>query len=467
MLRRIRLKHVLLALGIACLVVPPLVILYFVYLFDWNTTRERVGAMASDKMARKIVIEGDIRPDWGWPVSRLSVDGITVDNVEGASEPLMLELERLFVAMNVRALFRGDLEFTEIALTKPRLLLERNDDGETNWEFSENAAGALALAPLPDERGEFPIIGRLAIDEGRITYRDPTKGTELAIRAATVRGEADDSDQRIEFDGDGVLQGQPFRFEVTGASVRELREGSAPYPVSASIVSGTTAASVSGTVTDPIAMKGLDVELTLRGDNAADLFPLTGIALLPTPAYDIEGRLAYDDGVWAFREFFGRMGDSDLSGELTWDQRRARPLLEASFTSQTLDLDDLGGFIGADPDSDEQDDSRLLPDVPLDISRLAAMDADVALRGVKVVTSKMPIDDFYARFELDDRMLRVEPIRFGTGQGNVLLELTVDARDEPVRIASKLELQRVPIKALFEDAAEAVGQPNVAEGFIG
>ena len=57
MIRRIRVKHVLVALGFACLVVPPLVILYFVYLFDWNSTRDRVSEAASARAARKIVID--------------------------------------------------------------------------------------------------------------------------------------------------------------------------------------------------------------------------------------------------------------------------------------------------------------------------------------------------------------------------------------------------------------------------
>ena len=475
-------KRALLALALLAVLTPALVLLYFVYLFDWNRARDPLSAAASERSNRKIVIQGDLRPTWGWPVSRLSAGGLMVGNVEGGSAPQMLELERLDVAIDLSSLLQGKLELTELTLVKPRLLLEKTASGASNWRFADNPAGGVAMALLPDDRGEFPIIDGLRIEDGHITYKDPASKTDISLRAATVHGKANTQAQRIRFNGKGVFQGEALKFELMGGSVRELRDSTTAYPVSASIVAGLTSIKIEGTVIDPVLLKGLDVTVNIKGSNAADLFPLTGIALPPTPPYDITGRLDYAADVWRFRKFSGRLGDSDLAGDLSWDVHGKRPLLIANFTSRKLDLDDLAGLIGARPGTGPgetaspeqiaeavaaQSDPRMLPDMPLDISRLAAMDAKVEFRGLKVVASKLPIDDFFMQAQLVDRVLEIKPVRFGTGSGNFAVWATINARQEPVQITSRTELQRIPIASLFDRTSAALGTQNLAQGYLG
>lgn len=477
-----RLRRGLLAAGLLILAVPPLVLLYLIYLFDWNRAREPLSAAASARSERKITIEGDLRPSWGWPISRLSASGLMVGNVADGSAPHMLELERIELAIDLRSLLKGKLELTELTLVKPTLLLEKTADGAANWRFSDNPAGGVAFMFLPDERGEFPLIDRLAIVDGRIRYKDPARQTDISLHAATVRGAAGGKARRLHFNGKGVLQGEALTFDLTGGSVRELRDASVAYPVSFSVATARTTVAMHGTVIDPVTLIGLDVTVTIKGSNAADLFPLTGIAAPPTPPYELTGKLDHAAGIWRFRHFTGRLGDSDLAGDLSWDVRAVRPLLKASFTSRKLDLDDLAGLIGARPGtgpgetaSAEQraaaavalTDTRILPNMPLDIRRLAAMDAIVDMRGIEVVSNRMPINDFHLNATLVDRLLKVAPVRFGIGGGDVVVWATIDARKEPVSIVSRSELRRLPVAALLDSASAAVGTRNLTQGKLG
>lgn len=166
-----------------------------------------------------------------------------------------------------------------------------------------------------------------------------------------MQGKSDQHAQRIRFNGEGVFQGEAMKFELTGGDVRELRDSTAAYPLSATLVAATTSIAIDGTMLDPALLKGLDVTVTIKGNNAADLFPLTGIALPPTPPYKVTGKLDYRAEVWRFRKFSGRLGDSDLAGNLSWDVHGKRPLLIASFISRKLDLDDLAGLPGLGKDS--------------------------------------------------------------------------------------------------------------------
>lgn len=68
-----------------------------------------------------------------------------------------------------------------------------------------------------------------------------------------------------------------------------------------------------------------------------------------TPPYRLKGHLKHDGKVWSFANFSGRVGDSDLSGNIRVDTAPKRPFMKADLVSNLLDFDDLAGFIGGKP----------------------------------------------------------------------------------------------------------------------
>src|SRR3546814_10468710 len=55
-------------------------------------------------------------------------------------------------------------------------------------------------------------------------------------------------------------------------------------------------------------------------------------------------------GEWRFTHLKGRFGDSDLAGRLTVSLPDDRLLLKADLATQSLDIIDVGPFIGYDPE---------------------------------------------------------------------------------------------------------------------
>ena len=165
-------------------------------------------------------------------------------------------------------------------------------------------------------------------------------------------------------------------------------------------------------------MKGEDVTLDIQGDDMANLYPLIRLVFPSTPPYRLKGHLKHDGKVWSFSNFSGRVGDSDLSGNIRVDTAPKRPFMKADLVSNLLDFDDLAGFIGGKPGtapgetaSEEQkkqaaaekDSDRIFPDQRYDLERLRAMDADVRLRAKKILAPKLPIDDLNATIKLERR----------------------------------------------------------------
>jgi uncharacterized protein involved in outer membrane biogenesis len=134
------------------------------------------------------------------------------------------------------------------------------------------------------------------------------------------------------------------------------------------------------------------VQSHLAGDDLEDIYHLLGLALPATPPYEISGVLERDGRVVHFRDMQGKLGDSDVAGQITLDVTGKKPLLQGELESKRLDIDDLAGLIGAPPSTkpgetvSEQQRAeaqelksrpRLLPDKPYDLRKLASLNADV------------------------------------------------------------------------------------------
>lgn len=426
---------------------------------DWQRVRTALAVTAGGVLGRDVRLDGPLVFDPGWPRTRIDLRDITIASRPGEAPPHLLHVDRLQAAIDLRRLLGGDLVLPELVVDAPDLQLEKDADGHANWRLPPGPD------PAPESRQEIPIIEHLRIDAGHLRYRDRARDVDLDMRLARASGSADERAPRIALDGRGTLRGQALEFHVSGGSLDALRETNAPYPLAGRITAGATKARFEGSVRDPVDARGFDLELTVAGASADDLYALTGIALLPTPPYRVKGRLKQLRGTWHFDDFSGRMGSSDLAGSLRWRPAEPRSRLTARFVSQRLALADLGPLIGLDP-SKEADDGRVLPDMPLALERLRSMDADVVFDGARIVARGQPLSDFHLRLLLDAGVLRVSPVRFTRDAGAFETWATIDGMREPPRVDLKSQLRALPLEPLFAATAQALNEPNVAAGSI-
>lgn len=447
--------------GVLCVsVLAILVAVWVLSRDDWRRVRELLAASASGALAREVRIDGPLAFDPGWPRTRLDLRDLTVESRPGETPPHLLHVDRLQVAIDLRRLLGGDLVLPLVAVDAPDLQLEKDAQGKGNWELPPGPD------PAPESRAEIPVIEHLRIDAGRLRYRDVGREVDLDMHLARVAGSADEQAPRVALDGRGTMRGQALRFHVTGGALEALRETTAPYPLAGEIEAGATQARFRGSVRDPVDAQGFDLELSIAGASADDLYALTGIAFLPTPPYRVKGRLRHLQGVWHFDEFSGRMGRSDLGGSLRWQPAEPRSRLDAHFVSQRLALADLGPLIGVDDAPEKADDGRVLPDVPLAVERLDTMDADVVFDGARVVAKHLPLTDFHLHLQLDAGVLRVTPVRFTHGDGAFEIRATIDGTRDPPHADLSSTLHALPLTPLFAGAADALDEPNLAAGSI-
>ena len=454
--------------ALVCLVVVGAGALYFFLTSDY--LRNRLEGHAGDYTGRKTRIAA-FSIGWvpsGWdPVANVQLDGVEIANAEWAKTPHMLKVERVDFDLRLWPLLKGDLVLPRLVLRKPEVEVEVGDKEQLNWSMGE-APGPVAVAKAiePDSRYGTPLIGQIEITGGRLGYRDSKRKLELDGTVTTATGKAGDQPQ-AELALKGTLEGQPLAVRFTGGSILMLRDTERPYPLDLDVTFGATRLKAKGTVHDPFKWTGADVDLTLSGPNLSDIYPLLGIPGPPTPPFVITGKLDREPGMWKFVRSKWRVGESDLSGEVTIDERKKPEFLTARLVSQKLVFEDLAPLIGAPPArkvnvSPKQAATQqqleatgdLFPNVPLHIEKLRAMNMDVTLDAKRVIAPPwLPVQALSFRVVILNGVATVRPLTMAVlGGGAIKGELAMDARTDAPAVRADLRFGEIEFKNFFRES---------------
>ncbi len=458
-----------------------LLALILIIIFSETLVRSLTESQGSKRLGRELVIAGDLDIDWHFTHTDVHIEKLHLANAPGYPDENMASIETLDFSFKPLKLLIGKLEFGDILLVKPRLILEKKSLDDNNWQFPAlSTANATQEAVEPDSRHDFPLIGMLELREGQVIYRDHTKGLSLDLALETVVGEGGESDngkteRNFTITGTGSIQDETFELEASGESLETLRDSTRDYPLTLRVTMGDTEVEVDGKFRDPIKLTGVDASLNISGNNMANLFYLTAIPLPPTPPYSLAGQLTKKDGVWGYEKFNGKVGGSDLSGDLTYDTRGERGFLKADLTSDLLDSQDLGGFIGLPPSGEDASPEQqqaaaekeaspnLIPDVPLSVERLRGTDLDVTLHAARIEAPNLPFKGMDVRFDLQDGLLKLDPLEVVLADGTIDGVIEVDAQQDVPPMKLDLNLRNLSLTQFFAGTRFA----NTTEGVFG
>jgi uncharacterized protein involved in outer membrane biogenesis len=437
-------------------------LLVFVVLFDWNAARGAIERAFLARTGRALVIGGalDVRLRWH-PL--IVAHDVRVANPAWAHHPDLLTARRLTLALSLPALARGAVRFHAIELVEPRLALERHD-GLRTWAFGTQGTGPA------------PTIGRLRIDQGTVEFRD--HDAEIAV-TAEVASRGDASADEVTVAAHGTYRGEAFRLRAEGPSVLGLADRSVAYPLAATVQAGRTHLRFEGTVTGLPSPSALDARLELAGDDLSDLRRLIGVAVPATPPYALRGRLYRDEGRWRLDGVVGRIGDTDVAGELAY-AATPRPHLTLAIVSERLDFDDLGPLIGAPPktsagetaSAEQRDEAQrlkqrrqALPSKPFDPGRWQRVDVDLSLTGRRVVhPPALPIQGLEATLQIRDGVLRLAPLRMRVAGGEIAAVIELDGRRSPLHGTAEMDFRRLALRELFPTVQAMRDARGVAHG---
>lgn len=458
------------------LLVITLMIVLIIAFFNWNWLRGPIERMATEKTGRQLVINGDLSAHLAWPHPSFRAERITFANPPWAKEKQMVAVDGVEFTIDLPALLMKNVVLPEVRLERPVVFLEQSADGRKNWLLDRDQK---------DEDSRIHI-DHILLDDGRFSYDDPVKKISIQSEISTQGQKNGTAKASIIFNAKGQYQGLPLAVHGTGGPVLALRDEAMPYPLKIDATIGHTTAQADGTITGLTKVSAIDLNLVLRGDSLADLFPLIGIVLPETPAYSTKGRLMHSARKWRYENFGGTTGKSDIAGTLQVNTGGKRPFMQGELVSKILDLADLGPLIGAKQGSLAEAakqpapspgqtaisaKARVLPDEPFNTDRWSTMDADVKLRAKSIHRAKaLPIEDLVVHLKLQDSVLTLNPLNFGLAGGDLVAVVSLDGQKDPIRAQAKVQAKKLLLGKLFPTvdlSGSSIGQINGAFDLTG
>jgi AsmA family protein len=417
--------------------------------FDWNTLRPVLARRITAATGRPASIDGDLKVHlWSWNPSA-EVYGLTLENPPWADRHLMFAAKRIFVSVNLGRLLRGQVVLPEVELQEPNINLQRDSKGRASWEL-----GTRAGAPNHNTQpAKVPAIRRLIIERGKLHVVDEIRKLTFSGTLVAAERAGKDDPSALKIRCSGTLNGKPFTLNANGGPLLDLDPGK-PYSFMADLTASDIHLDTHVTVRKPFDLGALDVDFTVTGNDLADVFYLTGLALPNTPKYRLTATVHVDGTKFHVDGLKGRLGTSDIAGQGDVETGGVRPKLTAKLSSASLNMADLEPTVGAPAPQATSlsandaagkprsappqaraapppaDAGRLLPDADLQVNRVRGMDANVTYKASSVRMPKVPMKEVDFHLVLDNGVLTMDPLSFGLDQGKFAGKVQIDARND-------------------------------------
>lgn len=486
-------KIVSVTAGIVVLLI--VIVIVVIATFDWNRLKPTINQKVSAELNRPFAIRGDLGVVWerqkeetGWrswvPWPHVHADDIILGNPPDIPAVTMVHLPRVEATLAPLALLSKTVYLPWIKLVKPDARLIRLSEKKNNWTFD--------LASSDSEKDQTPSswsfrLDNILFDQGRIAIDDDVTRANIEVFVDPLgkplpfsevsgksTGDTKVGDYVFGLKANGRYHGQPLEGSGKIGGMLALRSENTPFPVQADLHSGNTRVAFSGTVNDPMKMGGVDLKLQFSGDSLGELYDFTGVLLPETPPFKTNGHLiakidADKGSVFHYRNFNGRIGDSDIHGSLTFSQHRPRPKLEGDMESRQLRLADLGPLIGVDSgkgaekskaseakrgEKTVQPAGKVLPYDRFETDKWNVMDADVRFKGHRIEHgSTLPISDLSTHITLNDGDLRLHPLKFGLANGTISSIIHLNGNKKPMQGSANIKARRLKLKELMPNIA--------------
>jgi uncharacterized protein involved in outer membrane biogenesis len=408
--------------------VPVALLIALAAFWNWDWFIPIVQSRASAAIGRPVTIS-HLHLRLG-RVATVTAEGVVVANPPGwpSGDPPFVSIKSLTIQGDAWGYVRGNgLVIPMIELDGPRVLAAETKDGAANFRLSTGGGGSGSLK-----------IGTVRIIDGDAHVAIPPLKADFSAKIET---QGDGEAAKLVVDAKGTYAAQPITARLVGGALLSLRDAKNPWPVELNVENGPTHVSLDGTLQDPVAVEGADVQLKLSGPDMGLLEPLVGFPIPKTAAYQLTAKLdVHGLDKIRFTDLQGHLGNSDIAGTIeeqpsgTEVAGKTKPVVTVNLRSNRVDLADLNGFIGGTPARPNTADAtpeqreaaakasaspKLLPDTPISVPRLDWADIHLHYHGAHILGRNIPLDDLTVALDVVGGRIAIHPISFGVGKGRL------------------------------------------------
>ena len=336
-------RFLLIGSGIlALLVIAALSVPFFI---PKSVYKAQIEKAATNALQRDVTLAGEVDISV-FPRISATVRQVSVANPEGFATPNMIEAGELRGSVKWMPLLSQRVDVQELAFIDAQVLLQKREDGRTNWEFAE-----ADPAPAENEGGAsggFEAgIESAVLENASLTFRDDVAGTSYELTELDLRASMRGMDQPLGAEAAGKFQGQAFNMSLKVDTPAALT-GNQPATLELDLSSDLASIDYTGSLqlSDSPIFDGAftadipdtpalarQFDLTLPASAALGRVRAKGTAKGPLDALALTGLEASHDSALLTASYAGDVslgGDGKLNGDVSVASDRMRDLLAAA-----------------------------------------------------------------------------------------------------------------------------------------
>ncbi len=422
---------------------------------DFNQYKPQIAAAVKSATGRDLAIGGDFK--LGISLSpTLAVDNVSLSNAPGGSRPVMINLNRLDVQVELIPLLSRKIKVDRIILDGADILLETDAKGRGNWVFqapgSAATGTAAATTTTPAESGaamSLPEVDTVQIRNSTVTYHDGVAGTTRSFKIDKLNAETSGGSLSLDL---AALVGQVPLNVKGNLGAPAMLAGGAPYPIDLAISSGDTSATVKGAIGDITKMQGLAVDVTAKGKSLSDLSGLVGSPLPQLGPYSFAGKFVNIEGGYKINGLQITMGSSSMTGDVSLALNGKRPKAVGNLAAAKVDLKDFGvkPVPAGGGASSGSSDGRVFPNDPLPFAGLTVVDAELNFTAQQMIKAPVTMENVKLFLSLAAGKLQVKPFSAAVAGGTLAISFAVDGAKNPAPISVDLNESQVEAGTLMQ-----------------
>jgi AsmA protein len=260
---------------IACASIVVLIVLASLLIpqfVDINKYRPEIEKRVTEATGRPFALGGKIDLSL-FPWMGVALSDLSLGNPKGFAEEAFVTVKRFEVRVKLMPLLSKTVQVKKFVLDSPRIFLEKNKNGQTNWTMAPPGPSTpktqpAEKSPPPKEPGAaLPVkalfVDQFAITNGLVRYRDQGQAIEKEISDINLTLADLNLEDPIKLKFSALADGHSVALNgQVGPLGKEPGKGTIPLDITLKALDEITM-TVKGVVVDPILAPNFDLALAL------------------------------------------------------------------------------------------------------------------------------------------------------------------------------------------------------------
>ena len=419
------------------------VLVALLFLVDASLYHTQIEQRVSTAFGREIILEGPLSLEPSL-TPRFTVNGLKIANPDWASRPFLAAVDKFDIRVSLLPLLRGDLQIVSLEFHGVDLLLEKAPDGANNFTFSESS----------DPTG-IPAIEHMSLYDVAIAFAAPESPVKRLhveeLTASKIPG------RPVVIEAQTRVNTVPVTFTLRGEP-QDTAHLEGPWQFILSGDADDLSLHVESGIVDPTDWSQGEYQLAIKGQSLDVLETLSGATLPDAGPFQLAAKLRFKlDEYLAVNDLSGRLGNSDIQGNLQWDFGPSRSAVRVRLASQQLDAGESG--IGNPQTRNPDDSDTAYWEQPLDFDKLDVGDLDVEINIKKLDGLAKPVRDIVLTAHANRQQLKLEVVKASVDHTHISANMVLPwgkrltaSSPEAVGLKTLLQKAELDIHAQAQDA---------------